>query len=132
MLQWSETHVDRPLKMHKYAFIFVVPDIALLTPRMQKSFKIVENHRWGHVKCIRSGPPRGGPIRSVSNPKREVVNPTRSSAPEFKVPASVDPGPNPPQAAASRSHEKDPGAIQLCSIRVLQGLKFAFRVQVCV
>ena len=29
------------------------------------SFKIVENHRWQHVICRRSCPPRGGPIRSV-------------------------------------------------------------------
>ena len=66
MLQLSKTHaVDRPLKMHKIAFIFVVPDITLLTPRMQKSLKIVEDHRWGHVMCRRSCPPRGGPIRSV-------------------------------------------------------------------
>ena len=32
---------------------------------VQKSLKIVENNRWGPVMCRRSGPPRGGPIRSV-------------------------------------------------------------------
>ena len=54
-----------PAKMHQNALFFVVPGVALLTPWMQKSFKIVENQRWGHVRCLRSGPPRGGPIRSV-------------------------------------------------------------------
>ena len=44
---------------------FVVPAVALLTPWMQNSFKIVENHRWQHVICRRSCPPRGGPMRSV-------------------------------------------------------------------
>ena len=44
ILQWSETHaVERPAKMHQNAFIFVVPGVALLTPWMQRSFKIVEN-----------------------------------------------------------------------------------------
>ena len=44
ILQWSETHaIDRPMKMHKNIVFFVVPDIALLTPWMQKSLKIVEN-----------------------------------------------------------------------------------------
>ena len=32
---------------------------------VQKSLKIVQDNRWGHVMCRRSGPPRGGPIRSV-------------------------------------------------------------------
>ena len=32
-LQWSETHVvDRPANMHQNALIFVIPDVALLTP----------------------------------------------------------------------------------------------------
>ena len=67
VLQWSETHVvDRPANMHQNALIFVVPAVALLTPWMQNSFKIDENHRWQHVMCRRSCPPRGGPIRSVS------------------------------------------------------------------
>ena len=35
--------VDRRAKMHTNAFIFVVPGVALLTPWMQKSLKIVEN-----------------------------------------------------------------------------------------
>ena len=66
VLQWSERHVvDRPANMHQNALIFVVPAVALLTPWMQNSFKIVENHRWQHVICRRSCPPRGGPIRSV-------------------------------------------------------------------
>ena len=44
VLQWSETHVvASPAKMHENAFIFVFPGVALLTPWMQKSFKIVEN-----------------------------------------------------------------------------------------
>ena len=44
MLQWSKTRaVDRPAKMYKNSFIFVTPDVALLTPWMQKSLKIVEN-----------------------------------------------------------------------------------------
>ena len=34
-----------------------------------KSLKIVENNRWGRVMCRRSGPPQGGPIRSVSHIK---------------------------------------------------------------
>ena len=67
VLQWSETHaVERLAKMQQNAFISVVPGVALLTPWTQKSMKTVENHRWGHVRCLRSGPPRGGPIRSVS------------------------------------------------------------------
>ena len=66
VLQWSERHVvDRPANMHQNALIFVVPAVALLTPWMQNSFKIVENHRWQHVICRRSCPPRGGPIRIV-------------------------------------------------------------------
>ena len=66
VLQWSETHaVERPAKMHQNAFIFVAPGVALLTPWMKTSLKIVENNRWGRVMCRRSGPPRGGPIRSV-------------------------------------------------------------------
>ena len=69
-LQWFETHVvGRRANMHQNALIFVVPAVALLTPWMQNSFKIVENHRWQHVICRRSCPPRGGPIRSVSNQK---------------------------------------------------------------
>ena len=44
VLQWSETHVvDRPEKLHQNALIFVLPGVALLTPWMQKLFKIVEN-----------------------------------------------------------------------------------------
>ena len=40
----KKTHaVDRPAKMHKNAFIFVIPGVALLTPWIQKSLKIVEN-----------------------------------------------------------------------------------------
>ena len=71
VLQWSERHVvDRPANMHQNALIFVVPAVALLTPWMQNSFKIVENHRWQHVICRRSCPPRGGPIRSVSKSKK--------------------------------------------------------------
>ena len=70
VLQWSERHVvDRPANMHQNALIFVVPAVALLTPWMQNSFKIVENHRWQHVMCRRSCPPRGGPIRSVYHNK---------------------------------------------------------------
>ena len=66
VLQWSEKHVvDRPANMHQNALIFVVPGAALLTLWCKKSIKIVENNRWGHVLCRRSGPPRGGPIRSV-------------------------------------------------------------------
>ena len=66
VLQWSATHVVyRPANMHQNALIFVVPAVALLTPWMQNLFKIVENHRWQHVICRRSCPPRGGPIRSV-------------------------------------------------------------------
>ena len=43
VLQWSETHaVERTAKMHQNAFISVVPGVALPTPWMQKSFKIVE------------------------------------------------------------------------------------------
>ena len=39
-----KTHaLDRPAKMHKNAFIFVIPGVALVTPRMQKSLKIIEN-----------------------------------------------------------------------------------------
>ena len=66
VLQWLEWHVvDRPANMHQNALIFVVPAVALLTPWMQNSFKIVENHRWQHVMCRRSCPPRGGLIRSA-------------------------------------------------------------------
>ena len=66
VLQWSKTHaVERPAKMHQNAFIFVAPGVDLLTPWMQKPFKIVDNDRCGHVRCLRSGPPRGVPIRSV-------------------------------------------------------------------
>ena len=80
MLQWSKTHaVDRPLKMHKIAFIFVVPDIALLTPRMQKSFKIVENSSQNDAAertytqgSVAFGPFLGGPKienHMIRNPK---------------------------------------------------------------
>ena len=75
VLQWSERHVvDRPANMHQNALIFVVPAVALLTPWMQNSFKIVENHRWQHVICRRSCPPRGGPIRSVLIFIKEIEN----------------------------------------------------------
>ncbi len=37
---------------------------------VQKSLKIVENHRWGSVMRLRSGPPGGGPIRSVFRVKK--------------------------------------------------------------
>ena len=44
ILQCSKTHaVDRAANLHENAFIFVVPDAALLTPWMQTSLKIVEN-----------------------------------------------------------------------------------------
>ena len=44
ILQLSKTHaIDRPMKIHKSAVFFVAPGIALLTPRMQKSLKIVQN-----------------------------------------------------------------------------------------
>ena len=38
--------------MHQNAFIFVVPGVAFLTPWMQKSLKIVENNRLGHVNVL--------------------------------------------------------------------------------
>ena len=79
-LQWSETHVERPAKIHQNAFIFVVPGVALLTPWMQKSLKIVENHRWGTVMRLRSGPPGGGPIRSVVR-RRGTASDTRRVRP---------------------------------------------------
>jgi len=44
ILQCSKTHaVDRPAKLHQNAFPFVVPGVALLTPWVQKSLKIIEN-----------------------------------------------------------------------------------------
>ena len=44
ILQCSKTHaVDRPAKLHQNAFAFVVPGVALLTPWMQKSFKIIQH-----------------------------------------------------------------------------------------
>ena len=44
VLQWSKTHtVAWTAKTHQNAFIFVVPGVALFTPWMQKSFKIVQN-----------------------------------------------------------------------------------------
>ena len=61
--------------MLRNAFIFVVPGVALLTPWMQNSFKVVENHRWGHVMCRRSGPPRvvlGSVLYYTSNARREA------------------------------------------------------------
>ena len=65
-MQWSNTRaVGRPAKIHKIAITFVVPGVALLTLWMQTSSEIVENHRWGLALCLRSSPPRGGPIRSV-------------------------------------------------------------------
>ena len=42
--QCSKTHaVDRPAKLHQNAFAFVVTGVALRTPWMQKSLKIIEN-----------------------------------------------------------------------------------------
>ena len=53
VLQWSKTHaVAWPAKMHQNAFAFVVTGVALRTPWMQKSLKIIENHRWGHVSTV--------------------------------------------------------------------------------
>ena len=46
--QWSKTHaVASPAKMHQNAFIVVVPGVALLTPWIEKTLKIGENHRKG-------------------------------------------------------------------------------------
>ena len=51
MLQWQKTHAaDWHAKMLENALIFVVPGVALLTPWMQKSFKIVENSSKNHHK----------------------------------------------------------------------------------
>ena len=44
VLQWSKTHtVAGPSNTHGHAFIFVVPSVALFTPWMQKSLKIVQS-----------------------------------------------------------------------------------------
>ena len=51
VLQWQKTHAaDWHAKMLENALIFVVPSVALLTPWMQKSFKIVENSSKNHHK----------------------------------------------------------------------------------
>ena len=76
MLQLSKMHaVDRPLKMHGNAFIFVVPDVALLTPRMQKSFKNVENSSKMLTK-IRSPVLQWSNTRAVGRPAK--IHKTRS------------------------------------------------------
>ena len=57
LLQWSKTHaVAWPAKMHQTALIFVLPAVVLLTPWMQKLFKIVENssqndHKKYEARC---------------------------------------------------------------------------------
>ena len=44
VLQLSKRHaVASAANMHQNAFILVVPGVALVTPWMEKSFKIVEN-----------------------------------------------------------------------------------------
>ena len=45
--------VERPAKMHQNAFIFLVPRVALFTPWMQKSLKIVQNSPQNDHKKIR-------------------------------------------------------------------------------
>ena len=41
--------------MHQIAFIFVVPGVALLTPWMQKSIKIIENLPYNNHKNTNAG-----------------------------------------------------------------------------
>ena len=54
VLQWSKTHtVAWPPNTHEHAFIFVVPGVALFTPWMQKSLKIVQNSPQNDHKKIR-------------------------------------------------------------------------------
>ena len=54
--QCSKTHaVDRPAKLHQNAFAFVVTGVALRTPWMQKSLKIIENLPLNNHKNTNAG-----------------------------------------------------------------------------
>ena len=68
VLQWSKTHaVAWPAKMHQIALIFGLPGVALLTPWMQKLFKIVENSSHNDHKNARPG------VALVKNTRRRLT-----------------------------------------------------------